>query len=210
MGHRSQGNEWRTVSGPHALVFLEANPTKFREKPGQRSGQLGTLLCFSPRPFSPAHWVLHFAPNHERQRLPSNWADKCLSKGRSPLFASVLRGSASTSTRSADPLLWAVGSLERGGGAGPRSLSRDSTRPEPASRQGSAEGDCGAPPRAIWRPICRRHGRGSPGPGAARNCRINPMQSKSPMHLSRRCGARTKQRSRYQSPAMPNDRCKSQ
>jgi hypothetical protein len=25
MGHRSQGNEWRTVGGPHALVFLEAN-----------------------------------------------------------------------------------------------------------------------------------------------------------------------------------------
>jgi uncharacterized protein YjcR len=34
------------------------------------------------------------------------------------------------------------------------------------------------------------------------------MQSKSPMHLSRRCGARTRQGSRCQSPAMPNGRCR--
>jgi hypothetical protein len=40
------------------------------------------------------------------------------------------------------------------------------------------------------------------------NLRINPMQSKSPMHLSRRCGVRTRQGSRCQSPAMPNGRCR--
>jgi uncharacterized protein YjcR len=34
------------------------------------------------------------------------------------------------------------------------------------------------------------------------------MQSKSPMHLSRRCGARTRRGSRCQSPAMPNGRCR--
>jgi hypothetical protein len=34
------------------------------------------------------------------------------------------------------------------------------------------------------------------------------MQSKSPMHLSRRCGARTRRGRRCQSPAMPNGRCR--
>jgi hypothetical protein len=34
------------------------------------------------------------------------------------------------------------------------------------------------------------------------------MQSKSPMHLSRRCGARTRRGSGCQSPAMPNGRCR--
>ena len=46
------------------------------------------------------------------------------------------------------------------------------------------------------------------GEGIARNQRINPMQSKSPMHLSPRCGARTRSASRCQSPAMPNGRCR--
>jgi hypothetical protein len=44
---------------------------------------------------------------------------------------------------------------------------------------------------------------GPRGEGLLRNLRINPMQSKLPMHLSRRCGARTRQGSRCQSPAMP-------
>jgi hypothetical protein len=30
MGHRSHRNEWRTVGGPHALVFLEANQPRQR------------------------------------------------------------------------------------------------------------------------------------------------------------------------------------
>src|ERR1700675_783754 len=30
MGHRSHRNEWRTVSGPHPLVFLEANQPRQR------------------------------------------------------------------------------------------------------------------------------------------------------------------------------------
>ena len=34
------------------------------------------------------------------------------------------------------------------------------------------------------------------------------MQSKSHMHLSPRCGARTRKRSQCQSPAMPNGRCR--
>jgi hypothetical protein len=49
---------------------------------------------------------------------------------------------------------------------------------------------------------------GPRGEGVARNLRINPMQSKSPMHLSRRCGARTRRGSRCQSPTMPNGRCR--
>ena len=46
------------------------------------------------------------------------------------------------------------------------------------------------------------------GEGIDRNQRINPMQSKLPMHLSQRCGARTRSGSRCQSPAMPNGRCR--
>ena len=34
------------------------------------------------------------------------------------------------------------------------------------------------------------------------------MQSKLPMHLSRRCGAKTRRGSRCRSPAMPNGRCR--
>jgi hypothetical protein len=34
------------------------------------------------------------------------------------------------------------------------------------------------------------------------------MQSKLPMHRSRRCGARTRSGRRCQSPAMPNGRCR--
>jgi len=34
------------------------------------------------------------------------------------------------------------------------------------------------------------------------------MQSKLPMHLSRRCGARTRSENLCQSPAMPNGRCR--
>ena len=48
----------------------------------------------------------------------------------------------------------------------------------------------------------------SPGGGDHRNQRINPMQSKLPMHLSPRCGARTRNGSECQSPAMPNGRCR--
>ena len=39
MGHRSHRNEWRTVSGPHALVFLEANqPRQSLVDPGINHG----------------------------------------------------------------------------------------------------------------------------------------------------------------------------
>jgi hypothetical protein len=38
--------------------------------------------------------------------------------------------------------------------------------------------------------------------------RINPMQSRLPMNLSYRCGARTRRGSRCRSPAMPNGRCR--
>jgi hypothetical protein len=49
---------------------------------------------------------------------------------------------------------------------------------------------------------------GAGGWGLTQNLRNNPTQSKSPMHLSRRCKARTRQGSRCQSPAMPNGRCR--
>src|SRR3984893_11809285 len=39
MGHRSHRNEWRTVGGPHALVFLEANqPRQSLVDPGINHG----------------------------------------------------------------------------------------------------------------------------------------------------------------------------
>jgi hypothetical protein len=39
MGHRSHRNEWRTVSGRHALVFLEANqPCQSLVDPGINHG----------------------------------------------------------------------------------------------------------------------------------------------------------------------------
>ena len=40
------------------------------------------------------------------------------------------------------------------------------------------------------------------------NRRINPMQSSLPMHVSPRCGARTRSGHPCQSPAMPNGRCR--
>jgi hypothetical protein len=46
------------------------------------------------------------------------------------------------------------------------------------------------------------------GEDLSANQRINAMQSKSPMRLSRRCGARTRSGSRCRSPAMPNGRCR--
>src|SRR3954453_15969165 len=46
------------------------------------------------------------------------------------------------------------------------------------------------------------------GLGISRNQEINPMQSRLPMHLSSRCGARTRSGSPCQSPAMPNGRCR--
>jgi hypothetical protein len=49
---------------------------------------------------------------------------------------------------------------------------------------------------------------GTQGVGITPNWRINPMQSKLPMHLSRRCGAQTRGGSRCRSPAMPNGRCR--
>ena len=48
----------------------------------------------------------------------------------------------------------------------------------------------------------------TPGEGDARNQRINPMQSRLPMHLSLRCGAKTRSGSQCRSPAMPNGRCR--
>jgi hypothetical protein len=49
---------------------------------------------------------------------------------------------------------------------------------------------------------------GPRGVGIERNQRINPMQGKLSMHLSRRCRARTRRGSLCQSPAMPNGRCR--
>src|SRR4051794_19141566 len=46
------------------------------------------------------------------------------------------------------------------------------------------------------------------GEGQEANQRINPMQNKLPMHLSRRCGARTRRGKPCRSPAMPNGRCR--
>src|ERR1700737_1996116 len=46
------------------------------------------------------------------------------------------------------------------------------------------------------------------GEGIGRFQRINPMQNKLPMHLSRRCGARTRSGSGCRSAAMPNGRCR--
>jgi hypothetical protein len=46
------------------------------------------------------------------------------------------------------------------------------------------------------------------GEGINRNQRINPVQNKLPMHLSRRCGARTRNGSPCRSAAMPNGRCR--
>ena len=63
-------------------------------------------------------------------------------------------------------------------------------------RQGPAEGHGRARPCACWRAGGGRHGRDPGGWGSHRNQRINPMQSKLPMHLSRRCGARTRSGSR--------------
>ena len=52
----------------------------------------------------------------------------------------------------------------------------------------------------------------TPGEGIERNQRINPMQKSLPMHLSPRCGARTRKGKRKgnqcKSPAMPNGRCR--
>jgi hypothetical protein len=47
----------------------------------------------------------------------------------------------------------------------------------------------------------------SAGVGIAQNRRINPMQSRLPMHRSPRCSARTRSGSPCGSPAIPNGRC---
>ena len=46
------------------------------------------------------------------------------------------------------------------------------------------------------------------GEGINRNQRIKPVQNELPMHLSRRCGARTRNGSPCRSAAMPNGRCR--
>ena len=46
------------------------------------------------------------------------------------------------------------------------------------------------------------------GVGIDKDWSNNPMQKKLPMHLSQRCGARTRRGSRCQSPAMTNGRCR--
>jgi hypothetical protein len=56
------------------------------------------------------------------------------------------------------------------------------------------------------RPLCERlsvrH------PPIHRNPRTNTMRDKLPMHLSPRCGARTRSQTPCQAPAMPNGRCR--
>jgi hypothetical protein len=49
---------------------------------------------------------------------------------------------------------------------------------------------------------------GAPGGGAPRKLEDQPHASKLPMHLSCRCGARTRRGNECQSPAMPNGRCR--
>ncbi|MGZ8415644.1 MAG: HGGxSTG domain-containing protein [Methyloceanibacter sp.] len=46
------------------------------------------------------------------------------------------------------------------------------------------------------------------GVGSRSKLRINPMQSRLPMHLSPRCGAKTRNGTRCKSPAMNNGRCR--
>jgi hypothetical protein len=50
--------------------------------------------------------------------------------------------------------------------------------------------------------------RSNPGEGITRNRRLNPVQSKLPMHLSPRSGARTRRGTPCKSPAMLNGRCR--
>jgi uncharacterized protein YjcR len=46
------------------------------------------------------------------------------------------------------------------------------------------------------------------GVGIDQNRRDKPMQSRMPMHLSPRCGAKTRTGTPCRSPAMPNGRCR--
>src|SRR4051794_1622504 len=46
------------------------------------------------------------------------------------------------------------------------------------------------------------------GVGVSTKAKDNPMQSPSPMHLSPRCGAKTRSQSPCRAPAMPNGRCR--
>src|SRR6202040_190210 len=72
-----------------------------------------------------------------------------------------------------------------------------------ASIPNSPGGDRGACSRGLrLQKLVRRE------EGIGRFQRINPMQNKLPMHLSRRCGARTRNGSRCRSAAMPNGRCR--
>jgi hypothetical protein len=48
----------------------------------------------------------------------------------------------------------------------------------------------------------------TPGEGDRPKSEDQPMQSRLPMHLSLRCGARTRSGSPCRSPAMPNGRCR--
>ena len=74
---------------------------------------------------------------------------------------------------------------------------------EPASRQRPAKGHGRARPRPRRRAgNCRRSRAGVGWP------KENPMQEQSPMHLTPRCGARTRSGSPCRSPAMPNGRCR--
>ena len=81
-------------------------------------------------------------------------------------------------------------------------------RAQSSPRQGPAESHCRARPCAFRRPGSGRHGRDAGGRGSHRNQRNNPMQSNLPMHLSPRCGARTRSGRPCRSPAMPNGRCR--
>src|SRR5215211_2605103 len=57
---------------------------------------------------------------------------------------------------------------------------------------------------SAWSPRCPVNR----GVGTPTNLRINPMQSRIPMHLSPRCLARTRAATPCQSPAMANGRCR--
>jgi hypothetical protein len=78
---------------------------------------------------------------------------------------------------------------------------QDASRPRPASKRSRTSMSTPAGRRWSAWSIPQRV-------GIARNQRLNPMQGKSPMHLGRRCGARTRSGSRCRSPAMPNGRCR--
>jgi hypothetical protein len=85
----------------------------------------------------------------------------------------------------------------------PRCLKRSIAIAARASRRSRSNMSTSIPADRRWSGWSKPR-----GVGINRNQRINPMQSKLPMHCSRRCGGRTRNGSPCRSPAMPNGRCR--